>query len=86
MSSASESKDDSVLGSSVGIMGAQWAGLLLRFTSTLIAARLVDPDEIGYVAWMGIWPVYATWLACGVLSGAGRLIPVRVDLTAAEAG
>lgn len=69
--------DKKILKSSAGIMATQWAGLFLRFGATLIAARLVEPEEIGYVAWLGIWPIYASWLTLGVPFGAGRLIPVR---------
>lgn len=66
-----------ILKSSVEVMTSQWLGLFLRFTATLVTARMLSPTEIGYVAWIGIWPMYATWLTFGVITGAGRLIPIR---------
>jgi O-antigen/teichoic acid export membrane protein len=70
-------KGHSILKSSVEVMTSQWLGLILRFTATLVTARMMTPEEIGYVAWIGIWPMYATWLTFGVVTGAGRLIPIR---------
>ncbi len=62
---------------SVGLTVTQWAGLLMRFTATLVAARIVTPAQIGYVAWIGIWPVYVSWFTFGVINGVERLVPIR---------
>ncbi|MCK5528817.1 MAG: oligosaccharide flippase family protein [Kiritimatiellae bacterium] len=76
MKSERDAHDRHIIKSSVGVMIMQWVGLMMRFAATLIVVRLVTPKDVGYVAWIGIWPVYSAWMTLGVVSGAGRLIPI----------
>ena len=59
-----------------GIMGSRLWSLALRTVASLIVARVAGPGPMGFLGWLGIFPVYATWLTFGVVSGAERRVPV----------
>jgi len=59
------------------LMSARGAGLFLRIAASLIAARIAGPEAIGFVAWIGIFSMYALWFTGGVFNGAERLVPIR---------
>lgn len=59
-----------------GIMGSRMWSLVLRTVASLIVARVAGPGPMGFVAWLGIFPVYATWLSLGVVNGAERRVPI----------
>ena len=64
-----------LLGSLSGLLGARAVSVLMRLAASLVAARLVLPEQLGTVAWMGIMTFYAPWLTLGVTYGAERLVP-----------
>jgi len=64
-----------LLGSLSGLLGARAVSVLMRLSASLVAARLVAPQQMGLVAWLGIMTFYAPWLTLGVTYGAERLVP-----------
>lgn len=65
-----------LLGSLSGLLGSRAISIFMRLTASLVAARLVAPEQMGLVAWLGIVTFYAPWLTLGVTYGAERLVPL----------
>ncbi len=59
------------------LLGSRGIGLILRLGASLLAARIAGPEAVGFVAWIGIFPMYAYWLTAGVFNSAERLVPIR---------
>lgn len=59
------------------LLGARSSGMGLRIVASLIVARIAGPEAVGFVAWIGIFSMYALWLTGGVVHGAERLVPIR---------
>jgi len=58
------------------LLGSRAISIFMRLTASLVAARLVAPEQMGLVAWLGIVTFYAPWLTLGVTYGAERLVPL----------
>ena len=58
------------------LMGSRGVSLCLRTVASLIVARIAGPYLVGLVAWLGIFPLYASWLTLGVVQGLEYRIPI----------
>lgn len=58
-----------------GLLGSRIISGLFRVSASLVVARMVAPQAMGVVAWMGIVAFYAPILTLGVTQGAERLVP-----------
>ena len=61
-----------ILKSSAKLSGANLVGVSLTFLQHLITARVLGPDLLGAIRFLGLWSFYAGLIKTGVFDGAQR--------------
>lgn len=61
-----------ILKSSAKLSGANLIGVSLTFLQHLITARVLGPDLLGAIRFLGLWSFYASLIKTGVFDGAQR--------------